>query len=399
MELLGNVKTYEWGKLGATSKVAVLAAISDKNFIIQENTSYSELWMGDHVSGPSLLKSTGEPLSEFISKNPTTIGNMQSLPFLLKVLSIRKALSLQVHPNKTEAERLHAQFPTIYKDPNHKPELAIALTPFTALCGFRTFQDIAQTFHTYPEIANLVGKDTANTFTASPTPENLRHCFEAVMRADQNSLIKTIAALKHKFTEAPIRTNYEEIFLRLDGEFPNDVGSIALFFLNLVHLESGEAVNLEANLPHAYLEGDCIECMACSDNVVRAGLTPKFKDVDTLVNMLEYDGKTLEEVVYKPKLIDGQPYTRAFIPKVKDFAVLELKVPQGVDSYQVANRKFGSILLVLEGQALLNIKDNQQIALSPGAIIFLPATTASLLPLAIGDKGGFVAYQAMFNDF
>lgn len=49
---------------------------------------------------------------------------------------------------------------------------------------------------------------------------------------------------------------------------------------------------LRANLPHAYLSGDCVECMACSDNVVRAGLTPKFMDVPTLCSMLDYTPKS-----------------------------------------------------------------------------------------------------------
>ena len=53
-------------------------------------------------------------------------------------------------------------------------------------------------------------------------------------------------------------------------------------------MQPGEALFLGANEPHAYLYGDCVECMAASDNVVRAGLTPKFKDVETLTSMLTY---------------------------------------------------------------------------------------------------------------
>ena len=52
------------------------------------------------------------------------------LPFLLKVLSIHTALSIQVHPDKAQAAALHAARPDLYKDPNHKPELAVALTRF-----------------------------------------------------------------------------------------------------------------------------------------------------------------------------------------------------------------------------------------------------------------------------
>lgn len=31
-------------------------------------------------------------------------------------------------------------------------------------------------------------------------------------------------------------------------------------------------------VPHGYVFGDCIEIMATSDNVIRAGLTPKYRD-------------------------------------------------------------------------------------------------------------------------
>lgn len=125
MEIVGDVKNYDWGKLGSDSEVSKLAKLNDEKFVIDEKQPYSELWMGDHVSGPSKVKSCGESLAEFIQKDKAgNIGGQEKLPFLFKVLSIRKALSIQVHPNKAEAERLHAEFPDIYKDPNHKPEVS-----------------------------------------------------------------------------------------------------------------------------------------------------------------------------------------------------------------------------------------------------------------------------------
>jgi hypothetical protein len=54
----------------------------------------------------------------------------------LQVLSVAKALSIQAHPDKKLAEVLHALRPSTYKDDNHKPEMAIAITEFRALCGF-----------------------------------------------------------------------------------------------------------------------------------------------------------------------------------------------------------------------------------------------------------------------
>jgi mannose-6-phosphate isomerase class I len=83
-------------------------------------------------------------------------------------------------------------------------------------------------------------------------------------------------------------TEKELLVLRLENQYPSDIGVIAAFFLNHVKLKPGEALFLGANEPHAYLSGECVECMATSDNVVRAGLTPKFIDVPTLCSMLTY---------------------------------------------------------------------------------------------------------------
>jgi mannose-6-phosphate isomerase len=76
--------------------------------------------------------------------------------------------------------------------------------------------------------------------------------------------------------------------MRLAKEYPGDVGVLSAFFFNYVELVPGQAIYLDANEPHAYLSGECLECMATSDNVVRAGLTPKYIDTNTLCQMLTY---------------------------------------------------------------------------------------------------------------
>lgn len=100
MELDGAIKSYDWGKLGAQSKVATLAKANNSSFNIDNENCYAELWMGDHVSGPSIISGTDQSLDRFLSNDTGLIGGMDKLPFLLKVLSIGKALSIQVHPSK-----------------------------------------------------------------------------------------------------------------------------------------------------------------------------------------------------------------------------------------------------------------------------------------------------------
>lgn len=90
------------------------------------------------------------------------------------------------------------------------------------------------------------------------------------------------------FCQGRLLTEKEQLVLQLERQYPADVGVISAFFLNHVNLKPGEALYIGANEPHAYIFGECIECMATSDNVVRAGLTPKHMDVNTLCSMLTY---------------------------------------------------------------------------------------------------------------
>lgn len=121
--------------------------------------------MGTHPSGPSKILDTGIYLRDWLSSNSGAVGlvppgySSNDLPFLFKVLSIKTALSIQSHPDKALAKVLNAKFPNIYKDDNHKPEMAIALTPFEALCGFRKPADIIQYLESFPELSNIVGSD------------------------------------------------------------------------------------------------------------------------------------------------------------------------------------------------------------------------------------------------
>merc|ERR1719203_1934347 len=108
------------------------------------------------------------------------------------------------------------------------------------------------------------------------------------MNCPKDALNNSLTSLKSEIDKKTCLTGTERLFQRLWYDFPGDVGCFVIYFLNLLVLEPGEAMFLGPNVPHAYLAGDCIECMANSDNVVRAGLTPKLIDVPTLVSMLEY---------------------------------------------------------------------------------------------------------------
>ncbi|KAK6196407.1 hypothetical protein SNE40_001639 [Patella caerulea] len=147
-----GVQQYAWGKIGSDSEVAKLSKNSNPDFNLKEDAPYAELWMGTHPNCPSYVDIPGKEeikLEDWIKDHRDKLGSEVNtyfdgkLPFLFKVLSVKTSLSIQAHPNKVHAEQLHATRPDVYKDPNHKPEMAIALTPFQGLCGFRMIKEIA----------------------------------------------------------------------------------------------------------------------------------------------------------------------------------------------------------------------------------------------------------------
>lgn len=299
MELSCAHQTYAWGKVGLASAVASLLKDGDPTFQPDPEKPYSELWMGTHPNGPSKIASTQLSLKEFVQANPDMLGAKSvelfsnDLPFLFKVLSVNKALSIQAHPNKEHAQQLHNQRPDVYKDPNHKPEMAIALTEFEGLCGFRPLQEIKEFVEKYPQLRNVIGHERAKSLlqAADTSYERpLQEAFTSLMTASKETLQENLASFKSAITCRTEDTleDIERLFLRLLEQYPGDVGCFVIFFVNYLKLQPGEAMFLAPNLIHAYLFGDCMECMACSDNVVRAGLTPKLIDVPTLCSMLEY---------------------------------------------------------------------------------------------------------------
>ncbi|CAD6994907.1 unnamed protein product [Ceratitis capitata] len=353
------------GKNGKDSAVAQLAALNDPEFNVEPHTPYAELWMGSHPSGPSKYKSSGDVLQE-------------ELPFLLKVLSINKALSIQVHPNKSEAKLLHMKEPKIYKDPNHKPEMAIALTPFVGLCGFRPLPEIRDILINITPLKELAVKDSNDLDLLVANDElGLRNCYKTLMNADVATIGKCIDTISKDYGKELCNYGVLEIFNTLKNDFPNDVGVLSLFFLNVVRLQPGQAMFLGANQIHAYLSGDCVECMACSDNVIRAGLTPKYKDLKQLLSSLVYKGDLAESKI----LLQN-----------------DLMITDG--EYILKIEQSPGILLVISGQRYLETKGLKQIKLKRGAIVYLPfeaGTEIRFLSNEEPENQEFLAYISTPN--
>ncbi|KAJ1940742.1 Mannose-6-phosphate isomerase, partial [Kickxella alabastrina] len=276
-----SVNNYHWGKQGLNSKAAQFAATS--NVTIDETKTYSELWMGTHPTGPSLVFGTETPLSAIVDENPRdALGEdiakkfNNQLPFLFKVLSIDRALSIQAHPDKALAQKLHTERPNVYKDPNHKPEMSIALTDFVAMSGFRPLEQIAAFLENFPEFKALV-TESADGFSAAAKSGDdtekrkwLKALFGELMGADENEVKRQLDALLERIGAEVgdlLDVSPESLVRRVSAEYPGDVGVFCVFMLNVLKLAPGDAFFMGPNDPHAYVFGDCVECMATSDNV------------------------------------------------------------------------------------------------------------------------------------
>jgi mannose-6-phosphate isomerase len=391
--------------------------------------------MGTHPSNPSKDVTTGRTLLDLVQDNQALLapsvaaryGN--KVPFLFKVLSVNKALSIQAHPNKKLAEQLHARDPKNYPDDNHKPEMAIAITPFEGLCGFRPLDEIAHFLETVPSLRRLVGEDNAKEFAdvVGKTKDNdseeavaqnkkvlqkvfgaLMSSSEADMAAASKDLVESAASAGSDFAGGGVAatsgSTLAELVARLHGQFGPDYGLFVLFFLNFVTLQPGEALFLRADDIHAYVSGDIVECMASSDNVVRAGFTPKFKDVDTLVSMLTYNYAPIDEQKMNPTdypyaTLNRTAYSSGssvtlYDPPIDEFSVVQTTL-RGNGAKATFDPLDGpSIVICTAGKGKISVGSTVH-EVKEGYVFFVGATAECVLESeGASDDDEFVTFKA-----
>jgi len=371
--------------------------------------------MGTHPSGPSILAEgtlSGEQLLAYIRDHPEVLGDAADkfsvdLPFLFKVLSVKTSLSIQSHPDKALAERLHSERPNEYKDSNHKPEMAIALSHFESLCGFCLHEEIVSALQDNPELRECCGIEASDGYITS-TPENrkeaLKTVFTGLMTANRllvhEGLAHMIARLEKKKESSSPLSKKEQLVFRLNQQWPGDVGVFAAWFLNYITLKQGQAIALAANEPHAYLSGEIIECMATSDNVLRAGLTLKNRDTEVLCDSLTYtqgNSELLENIEDKAR------HLVVYRPSFEEFEVWKFDPPAGTTT-ELPAAKGPLIVLVQHGSGSLksggkkeeNGNDGRSGAgreVSRGQVLFVPAG----LPLRATARSDMVVWIAAAN--
>ena len=388
--LTGQVQHYAWGGKNYIASLIGLNSAKDQ--------PCAEWWLGAHPSAPSEIENvTGkQSLIEFLSQNPTALGQASrqqfgdELSYLLKILDVEKPLSIQLHPTKTQAEKgfeaenakgvALTDGTRTYKDRNHKPEMMIALSDFWLLHGFKTKSQILATLNSRPSLqplAEKLGKKSLAEFYAD------------VMLADQSTLANWLLPIieanqqLYKNGELTLDTpDYWVLYTMETMAIPPerlDAGLVCFYLFNIVHLKEGEGIFQDAGIPHAYLRGQNVELMACSDNVIRGGLTPKYVDIVELLKIVD-----CREVT--PKIISAAPQNQSeftYKTPVNDFALAQIRVePQ---QHTKVNLQSAGILLVMQGELKIQEKLTALI-LKQGESAFITADSNVEI---MSEKGGY----------
>ena len=355
-----GIQPYSWGARGKTAFIPRLLGIDPEG-----DEPYAELWIGAHPTVPSyvLLDDGRVPLDQLIARYPETIlGEAvvarfgRQLPFLFKVLSAAEPLSIQAHPDREQGRHLHQRDPEHYPDANHKPEVAIALDSLTALVGFRPVQDLADVLQRYTGIREFVGAGVAEQLNSAVDADSagrrdaVRRLVTALLRGAQlepESLEQTVQKTAAQLDKLRDLEEAEALFMKVLHSYgANDVGVVCVFLLNLVHLDAGEGLYIPAGIPHAYVQGNIVECMANSDNVVRVGLTQKFKDAEALIDILTYDeGPVI--ILQGHSIAHGTVYPTS----ASEFEVARLSLASG-ETFVLDSGIGPQVFLVLRGQVL-----------------------------------------------
>lgn len=388
--LHGNRQAYAWGGFSYIPHLLGEA---------QSQEPVAELWFGDHAQAPAQIEYQGtkQALNTWLAAHleqvisPTSIQRFgKRLPYLLKILDVRLPLSIQLHPDKALAEQGFAQENLAkialnapyrnYKDDNHKPENMIALSEFWLLHGFAAEALILERIRARPSLASI-GELIQD--------KGLAKAYREIMQADQAQLSAWLTPLLAQAAPQSVSDN-PDYWLHYTVEAMQivpeklDAGLVCFYLFNIVKMRIGEGIFQRARLPHAYLRGQNIELMAASDNVLRAGLTPKHIDIPELLRIID-STEVRPEIIPSPSATHQGLY--AYPAPVEDYAFYSMRLAAG-ERFTLSCKE-ASILLVIQGRLevqehheVLSLTSAQAVFVSFGSQITLQAQQDAYFVLA-----------------
>ena len=372
----GKIQNYAWGGSEFIPNLLGIESTREK---------CAEYWLGAHQNAPSevLIENEKRPLNNFLNTDlieklgQKIASKFGRLSFLFKVLDVKEMLSIQVHPTKIEAEKgfklenemgipLKAANRN-YKDDNHKPEIMVALGEFWLLHGFLPEDKLRTILKNIPEFTHLLPvfesqgyfglykkvmeqSDEENNRILQPLIDRILPGYKAGKLEKSNPAYWAAKAVDSS-------TNTTIL----------DKGIYSIYFFNVVKANKGEAVFQDAGIPHAYLEGQNMELMANSDNVLRGGLTPKHVDIPELLKHVEFKA-TIPNVMQGELQKDG--LERIYKSPAPDFELSQITL-NAKQNYK-SETKTAQILILLEGIASIK-QQNTTLHLKKGASVLLLA--------------------------
>ncbi|KAJ5681835.1 uncharacterized protein N7477_001775 [Penicillium maclennaniae] len=376
VQLRCGVKYESWGKKGKSSVAAQLWSKTPGNEGIDESKTYSEMWMGTYPSNPSYLLSTGEHLGEYLKKYPQLVGRAvydrwgSEIPYLPKILSVSKALPLQIHPDLKLSAELQMQDPKRYGDTKHSPEIAIALSNFELFAGWKPLSEIEALFNLKP-LERYVAPQTKFD------NETLRQVCKSLLSADQNTVAATVKELRNIPESQFGHDFYVPVLLdRLSKQFGEheNANLVAALLMNYMALGPGDSIFVPPDSIHAYLQGDILECMARSDHVITTGFCPAAErdNVELFGQTLTFNSHNAESALLPRRKSDKgmNCKTDVYAASISEFAVLCTCLGAGEKETHKAILGL-SLMIVVKGCGAMQIPGDQTIALKEGFVYFV----------------------------
>ena len=375
-KLKGNIQNYAWG---GTHYIPELLDVN-------QGKKCAEYWLGAHVNAPSILETSDgdQPLDTYLQNNlegglgDSIADKFGRLPFLFKVLDVNDMLSIQVHPAKSEAEKgfnfenkkgipLNAPNRN-YKDDNHKPEIMVALSEFWLLHGFFSKSKLTQVLKSIPEFKGLYAIFEQEGYfglykkvmeqSAEESDHILRPLVDRILPLYQSR--KLHKSNPDYWAAKAVDSSEDKSVL--------DKGIYSIYFFNIVEVTKGHAIFQDAGIPHAYLEGQNMELMANSDNVLRGGLTPKHVDVPELLKHVTFE-ETIPNIMAGELQEDG--LERIYKSPAVDFELSRIELLK--DSRYASISKTAEILFVIEGEMEI-LEGSKSLYFHKGEAAFISAS-------------------------
>jgi mannose-6-phosphate isomerase len=392
-KLLGKHRHYDWG--GKTF-LPNLMGVENVNHL-----PYAEYWMGAHTLAASIIQTEegDKDLAQLIKEEPIQwLGKdiatkFKALPYLYKILDVCDMLSIQVHPSKENAvigfKAEEAKGISIdaahrnYKDENHKPEVMVALSDFWLLHGFLAPAILEERLSSNSYLKPLLNEFKGGNY------QNLYTYFMQLPMAASDAILKPLLEEAAKeVAKGTVAKNNPQFWANkyyADG-IPSkniDKGIFSIYILNIVNIPKYQGIFQGAGILHAYLEGQNIELMANSDNVLRGGLTPKHVDVRELIQHVSFV-PTYPSILKAVKLNEQEIN---YPCPVSDFSLTNIRLKEG-EVYTISTYSL-ELLLVMEGEVIIEdiaYKAGDTALLTPNAKLKIKVKAATVLFKAFVPK-------------